>query len=307
MPDGTVGVPLWRFKGSEVPLNLDRYHPFGCAAEAVLPRKQQRRFAPKTIRCVNFGYEDNSLSYVLGVLPGYNIIHTAHAYFDDDDFPCRSLASAVWDDHPPYDAAAHDPLGPWLGSAGVSQRPREPLEAPQALVGPADRATQRVVAPLMMEAGPLPAVGSPVSAEVPQVQVQQSAGPQVRRSQRGWHPSAVALRNIAAGQAVPGHVAMLNDGQMADVLDHGEVDMVFSAADAVEARCRFEEDILYATQDDSVPRTYAQVLKLPPEARAPWLDACRAQCRSFLAIPAISGVLRPSQWTRAPPIRLSCG
>ena len=47
------------------------------------------------------------------------------------------------------------------------------------------------------------------------------------------------------------------------------------------------------------------MLKLSPEARAPWLDACRAQCRSFLAIPAISGVLRPSQWTRAPPIRLS--
>ena len=97
---------------------------------------------------------------------------------------------------------------------------------------------QRVLAPPMLEAGPLPAVGSPVSAEVPQVQVQHSAGPQVRRSQRGWHPSAVALRNIAAGQAVPGHVAMLNDDQMADVLDRGDVDMVFSAADAVEARCR---------------------------------------------------------------------
>ena len=83
----------------------------------------------------------------------------------------------------------------------------------------------------MLEAGPLPAVGSPVSAEVPQVQVQHSAGG--RRSQRGWHPSAVALRNIAAGQAVPSHVAMLNDVQMAEVLDRGDVDMVFSAADAV--------------------------------------------------------------------------
>ena len=51
MPDGTVDVPLWRFKGTKVPLNMDRYHPYGCAVEALLPQKQQRRFAPKT-RCL---------------------------------------------------------------------------------------------------------------------------------------------------------------------------------------------------------------------------------------------------------------
>ena len=59
------------------------------------------------------------------------------------------------------------------------------------------------------------------------------------------------------------------------------------------------------TQDRSVPRSSAQVLRLSPEARALWLVACQEQCRSFLAIPAISGVLRPSQWTKAPPVRLS--
>ena len=63
--------------------------------------------------------------------------------------------------------------------------------------------------------------------------------------------------------------------------------------------------MLYATQDWTVPRSFAQVMKLSPADRAPWLEACRAQCKSFLAIPAISGVLHPSQWTKAPPIRLS--
>ena len=132
MPDGTVDVPLWRFKGSKVPLNLDRYHPFGCAAEAVLPKSQQRRFAPKTKRCVYFGYDDHALSYVLGVIPGYAILHTIHAYFNDDDFPCRA-SSASWDVHPSYDMAAEDPLGPWLGSVGAL-RLHEPdmREFPQA-------------------------------------------------------------------------------------------------------------------------------------------------------------------------------
>ena len=94
MPDGAVDVPLWRFRGTHVPLNLDRYHPFGCAVEAVLPKREQRRFGPKTKRCVYFGYDDNALSYVLGVMPGYAIMHTIHAYFDDDDFPCRTSATA---------------------------------------------------------------------------------------------------------------------------------------------------------------------------------------------------------------------
>ena len=79
MPDGTVDVPLWRYKGTKVPLNLDKFHPFGCAVEALIPKSKQRRFAPKTIRCINLGYEENALSYVLGVLPGFGIMHTAHA------------------------------------------------------------------------------------------------------------------------------------------------------------------------------------------------------------------------------------
>ena len=64
MPDGTVDVPLWRYKGIKVPLHLDRFHPFGCAVEAVLPKNSQARFAPKTQSCIFLGFDDNSLSYV---------------------------------------------------------------------------------------------------------------------------------------------------------------------------------------------------------------------------------------------------
>ena len=28
MPDGSYDVPIWRFKGTKVPLHLDRYHPY---------------------------------------------------------------------------------------------------------------------------------------------------------------------------------------------------------------------------------------------------------------------------------------
>ena len=52
LPDGAVGVPLWRFKGSKVPLNLDGYHPFGCVVETVLPKRQQRKFAEDQAVCV---------------------------------------------------------------------------------------------------------------------------------------------------------------------------------------------------------------------------------------------------------------
>ena len=95
---------------------------------------------------------------------------------------------------------------------------------------------------------------------------------------------------------------MLGDWDVSDVLGREDEDMVFTTD---WARSSFEVDLLHATQEQDVPRSFAQVMKLSPEARIPWIEACRAQCRSFLAIPAISGVLRPDQWTKAPPIRLS--
>ena len=195
MPDGTVDVPLWRFKGSKVPLNLDRYHPFGCAVEAVIPKGQQRRFAPKTRRCIYFGYDDNALSYILGSLPGFSIFHTIHAYFNDDDFPCRA-SSTSWDDHPAYGMSAIDPLGPWLGSADVPvPRGHDPGEVQHDLpVAMGDVVVD--------ETPPLPRLPeSPIQGVAVQQSDPDPALPVVplRRSQRGWHPSEAALQHCRSG------------------------------------------------------------------------------------------------------------
>lgn len=116
-----VGVPLWRFKGSKVPLNLPRLDAWW---RRFSPRGSNVNL-PKTKRCVYFGYDDNALS-------GYAIMHTIHACFSDDDFPCRA-SSGSWDEHPPYDVA-EDPLSPWLGPVGALQsRESESRKLPQAL------------------------------------------------------------------------------------------------------------------------------------------------------------------------------
>ena len=61
----------------------------------VLPRKQQAKFGPKTVSCIYLGFDDNALSFILGKLPNFGIVHSAHAVFNDDDFPCRR-STAVW-------------------------------------------------------------------------------------------------------------------------------------------------------------------------------------------------------------------
>ena len=155
------------------------------------------------------------------------------------------------------------------------------------------------------ETPPLPRLSeSPIQGVAVQQSDPDPALPVVplRRSQRGWHPSEAALQHIAAAGPASGRVAMLGDWDVSDVLGREDEDMVFTTD---WARSSFKVDLLHATQEQDVPRSFAQVMKLSPEARIPWIEACRAQCRSFLAIPAISGVLRPDQWTKAPPIRLS--
>ena len=245
------------FQSSKVPLNLDRYHPFGCAVEAVIPKGQQRRFAPKTRRCIHFGYDDNALSYILGSLPGFSMFHTIHAYFNDDDFPCRA-SSTSWDDHPAYDMSAIDPLGPWLGSADAVPRGHDPGEVQHDLpVAMGDVVVD--------ETPPLPRLPeSPIQG----VAVQQSDPDPVlpvvplRRSQRGWHPSGAALQHIAAAGPASGRVAMLGDWDVGDVLGREDEDMVFTTD---WARSSFEVDLLHATQEQDVPRSFAQVMKLSPE------------------------------------------
>ena len=94
-------------------------------------------------------------------------------------------------------------------------------------------------------------VESPVQGVVDRQRVPDPVLPSVplRRSQRGWHPSAASLQNIAAGGPASGHISMLGDWDVNDVLGQEGEDMMFAALDKEWERNRFEQDLLYATQD----------------------------------------------------------
>ena len=114
MPDGSTDVPLWRYKGAKVPLHLDRFHPWGCAVHVHVEKKQRSKFESKTIPCVFFGYDDASSAAIMGKLPGFAIIYSAHGHYNDDDFPCRNMEHRGWDPLPTtYDQT--DPA-PMVGS-----------------------------------------------------------------------------------------------------------------------------------------------------------------------------------------------
>ena len=82
-------------------------------------------------------------------------------------------------------------------------------------------------------------------------------------------------------------------------------DSVFLTNEAAAKDRLFQEDLAFSTQDRYIPRSYAQILHLPGEERDRWLQACRRECRSHLSIPSISRPLQPSEWTKAPPVRLT--
>ena len=71
MPDGSTVVPLWRYKGTKVPLNLNRFHPWGCAAHVHVEKKKRTRFEPKSTPCVFFGYDDAASAAILAKLPDF--------------------------------------------------------------------------------------------------------------------------------------------------------------------------------------------------------------------------------------------
>ena len=127
MADGSRDVPLWRYKGVQVPLNLDKFHPYGCRAEAVIPQKAQTRFGPKTKACILLDYDFHALSFVLASLPAYKIMHSAHVIFHEAEFPCRETRSHSWDNIVSYDVETTDPLAAWLGPTRVARTLANPV------------------------------------------------------------------------------------------------------------------------------------------------------------------------------------
>ena len=106
-----------------------------------------------------------------------------------------------------------------------------------------------------------------------------------RRSTRGWQPSAAALENIASNVT--------------------EVDALFAASESEPSQEGSASDWLFAVGEKRVPRSDEQILSLPQFEKDKWLAACKEESNSHLSIPSISGVLHPSEFTAAAPIRLS--
>ena len=117
MPDGSTDVPLWRYKGARVPLNLDRFHPWGCAVHVHVERMKRSRFDAKSFPCVFFGYDDAASAAILGKLPGMSILYSAHGRYNDEDFPCRSMGTRVWESTSSYDNPQSNPSDVWFGPA----------------------------------------------------------------------------------------------------------------------------------------------------------------------------------------------
>ena len=123
------------------------------------------------------------------------------------------------------------------------------------------------------------------STEDQRVEMPDSNG--LRRSKRSWCPSSKALEQIVAGEDLAAAVDDLLTGEDSA-----------SCVSQVYDNPFFQSEIVFATQDVDVPRTYAQMLRLPMGERIKWIAACRRECQSHLQIPSISGILKQTEWPR---------
>ena len=288
MPDGSTDVPLWRYKGMRVPLNLDRLHPWGCAVHVHIEKSNRSRFDAKSFPCVFFGYDDAASAAILGKLPGMSIIYSAHGKYDDDDFPCRGMGSRVWDSTSTYDNSQANPSDVWFGPS-----PDEPPVHTPVLPEPQIHPSPPVVP--VQSAPSFSRTTSSGQEATSGLQPESQGSSTLRRSKRTWCPSSKALEQIVAGKDVAAAVD--------DLLKPGEDSS--SCVPQPYENPVFQSEIAFATQDLDVPRTYAQILRLPLEEKEKWIAACRRECQSHLQIPSISGPLNQSEWTQAPAVRLT--
>ena len=146
MPDGSTDVPLWRYKGARVPLNLDRFHPWGCSVHVHVEKKYRTRFEAKSYPCVFFGYDDAASAAILGKLPGLSIVHSAHGRYNDDEFPCRSMGARSWDHTHTYDTSCSNPADVWFGPP-PREEPQDGPMMPCPMGAPSSYPQHQLVAP----------------------------------------------------------------------------------------------------------------------------------------------------------------
>ena len=128
---------------------------------------------------------------------------------------------------------------------------------------------------LPQEKSPLQSQVSVQVTEQPRKVLGNHSNEGLRRSTRGWQPSTAALKNIAAREEI---AAQVEDLLKAD----GDTVLSTNASEF------FQSDVAHATQDLDVPRTYAQILRLPADEKEKWLQACQRESASHLSIPSIS-------------------
>ena len=195
MPDGSTDVPLWRYKGARVPLNLDRFHPWGCSVHVHVEKKYRTRFEAKSYPCVFFGYDDAASAAILGKLPGLSIVHSAHGRYNDDEFPCRSMGARSWDHTHTYDTSCSNPADVWFGPP-PREEPQDGPMMPCPMGAPSSYPQHQ---PHSLPAEPV-ATHSPTfspSESTEGVRPQPQDGKGLRRSNRAWCPSTKALQHIA--------------------------------------------------------------------------------------------------------------
>ena len=251
-----------------------------------LREKKRTRFDAKSFPCIFFGYDDAASAAILGKLPGMSILYSAHGRYNDEEFPCRDLGTRSWEPTSTYDTSHVNPSDVWFGPTPNEQAQDNP-ELP-SLLGKPDQHPRQPEVRLTADPGLVVRPSANVQADLPDDQA-------ARRSKRAWCPSSKALEQIIAGSD---HAAAVDD-----LLTGGE-DSVMAVTQA-SANPFFQTELAYATQDVDVPRTFAQVLRLPAIEKEKWIAACQRESESHLQIPSISGALKQEDWTQAPPVRLT--
>ena len=84
-----------------------------------MEKKKRTRFEPKSTPSIFFGYDD-AASAILAKLPSFTILYSAHAHYNDEDFPCRKKNKG-WEPSYSYDLAEEDPFSQWLGTGQERQ------------------------------------------------------------------------------------------------------------------------------------------------------------------------------------------
>jgi len=151
---GDTKTRLEYWTGRDLPVAHKSVRTWGCAAwvQQVHPTKtpKQDKLLAKATRHILLGVDERRQCYRLGAMPHYQIVHSAHVIFNEEDFPCKSSTATSGDFMPstlsnpihttdePQQTSDQRPQRPWAPSSAALRaiadgrpsppnRPQEPL------------------------------------------------------------------------------------------------------------------------------------------------------------------------------------